>query len=673
MAELNDRILAELQSINTNLSRGSPFARGTNTGTDMFNQLSNTTQGLVSNAGAMLSGSMDLTKAITAVTGALEIFPLLGPALSGIIKATSGELLNMNNSMIMAGRNGVGFSQNLFAYTKMLGEAGISFTNFNAVLTNSNKQIMGMGGSAQDSAEKFLQASAIMRNSGDVIKAQIMGIDFTEFQTSLISSSDLLKFIDGSRAETTKRLSQSAAEATIAIDDMARITGRSRQELQKDVDKAAQSRLIEMAKMSMSADELAAMQKSLPFMTQFGDGVANVFQELSVFGDVVTKEGREAIAGLNQAFPGLAEKMREMTQTLDPARRKELELEIQYLMGERLANKDSLRELNILATRREGWAVQLTEAITKSQNIGAGARVRYEQAGGDVAEFNRLTLEQAELRKKIADNILTLKQEGGAGAQLSQILRGLDVAVAAGNTAVAKYIAKFEEATGSAVGSIGDPTKLVDKIVSLQTAGSDKVDAIVAALTGYTGVDTDKTPPSERPNTDRYRGQAIDQPLFVNVVNGKDIGSPRNDGSFGAKGGSGSGLDKWMEDFGDGTLIQAHRREGMITEKQAIPFALDTLGSTGILNNMIGSLLSSVVTNQTDTSAIREMIATVEKIPSQMRMPNMPATSMDADERKILAEKLSELNTLMAQLKTAVEDGSRGTVKAVKSQNNLIA
>ncbi len=671
----DQEILQELRSLNQNLTRNSPFAaQNPMNGTQMATQLSNVTQGVVSTAGSMINGSMDMTKAMKTVTSVLGIFPDLGPALSGIITATSNELLNMNNSMIMAGRNGVTFSQNLFLYTKMLGDAGISFESFNKILANNSKQMMGFGLNAMDSAKNFLEATTAIRNAPDVLNARLMGIDFEEFQSQLLTGADLMKFADGKRADVTEKLVLSTIQATEAIDDYARITGRSRQEIQKDVDKAAQSRLLEVAKMSMSKEELEAMQKSLPFMTQFGDGVANIFQEMSVFGDVVTKEGREAIAGLNTAFPGLAEKMREMTQTLDPARRKELELEIQYMMGERLSNKESMRELNILATRKEAWAVQLVEAITKSQSLGAGARARFEEAGGDRAKFEELTTASTRLREAIAEALGKPGQPGGPGAALSQILRGFDVAIQGGNTAVANYIQKFQQELGEGISqAMPDPQKILEKILSLQrTTDPDRLQAIATSMTGYTGVNTDVTTGTNVPNDPRYRrGQTTQDPLYVNIVNGRDLGAPRDDGSFGAKNGSGSGLDRWMENFGDGTLIQAHREEGMVTRKQAVPFALDALGETGILNNLVGGLMSSV-NSQMDPSIVREMISSVEKIPGQIKFPELGTTAADIEDKKILAEMLERLNTKMERLIAVVQDGSKGTVKAVKSQNNLI-
>jgi hypothetical protein len=191
-------------------------------------------------------------------------------------------------------------------------------------------------------------------------------------------------------------------------------------------------------------------------------------------------------------------------------------------------------------------------------------------------------------------------------------------------------------------------------------------------MTGYTGVNTDVTTGTNVPNDPRYRrGQTNQDPLFVNIVNGRDLGAPRDDGSFGAKKGSGSGLDRWMENFGDGTLIQAHREEGMVTRKQAVPFALDALGETGILNNLVGGLMSSV-NSQMDPSIVREMISSVEKIPGQIKFPELGTTAADIEDKKILAEMLERLNTKMERLIAVVQDGSKGTVKAVKSQNNLI-
>lgn len=662
-------ILQELRNINQNLSRQSPFAYGGATGAQMASQLASGTQSLVSSTGQMLQGSYNVKQAIDTVSKALNIFPTVGPALAGIITATSNELLSMNNSMIMAGRNGVTFSQNLFAYTKMLGDAGISFQNFNSLLQNSNKYIMGFGLNAQDSAENFLKISAALKNTDAVLAARLTGIDFEEFQQSLLVSTNLMKFVDGKRADSNRLLADSAYAATIAIDDMARITGKSRQEIQKDVDKASQSRLMQVAKMSMDQEQLDAIQRTLPFFTQFGDSVADVYQQLEAFGEVVTPEAKNALAGFNQAFPGIEAKMREMVGTLDPTRRKEIEMEIQYLMAQRASDKQGLEELRILATRKEPWAVDLTNALINSQALSAGARARFQESGGDFGEFVRLTKASSELRQKIQEDIGKLNQQGGVGAIISQILRGLDVSIQAGSNAVANYVASFEKATGEKLGNV-DVQGFVNKIMSLQQTEPEKVKDIVKAMMGDTSINLKEAQEKgEAPNVPRYKGQSVADPLYVNVVNGGDLGKPRFGGTKGMDGDT--KISKWFEDFGAGTLIQAHNREGIIREDQSTEFALDTLSESGILGTMAASLKGAISANQ-NPAMMRDLISKIETIPQQLRFPDMPKTVADTEDKKILADMLDRLNSKLDKLITVVEDGSRGTVKAVKNQGNLI-
>ncbi len=663
-----DQILAELKSINQNLSRGSPFASGTATAASMGNQLAAGTQSLVTNVSSMAQGTMNLQKAVNVAAEALGIFPGIGPALAGIIKATSGELESMNNSLISAGKSGVTFGQNIFAYTAALGQAGISMQTFNQILASSSKYIMGMGLNAQDSAKNFLEASAVMRNIPDVIKAEIGGIDFSEFQQALMLGADLQKYNDMKRADATQALVMSSINATIAIDDMARITGRSRQEIQKDVDQASQSRLMEVAKMSMSQEQLAAMQKSMPFYTSFGKGISDVFQQLEAFGDLVTPEAAQAMAGFNQAFPGIEGKMREMVGTLDPTRRKEIENEIMFLMGQNANDKNAMEQLRILALQKQPWAVELTNALIASQSMTAGARARYQEAQGDQTEFNRLTRESEAQRSKLQE--LMLKDEG---SMVSQVLRTLDRAVGAGNTAVANWLKTFEQKTGENLKEIvGDPEKVVQRITQIQGMTGNKLEDLVKGLTGDTSVPQGSNAvPGTRPNLPRYDGSP-ENPTNVRVINESlRVNAPvRLGGTRDAS--DADRVSKWFENFGSGRLIQGDRVESMVRFDQRQEFAMDVFKETGMLNSLVGNLMSNINTSQ-DPSMMRELVSTMEKIPSQIKFPEMPRITAESDEKKILADLLDKLNTKIEKLTTAVEDGSRGTVKAVKSQNNLIA
>lgn len=164
--------------------------------------------------------------------------------------------------------------------------------------------------------------------------------------------------------------------------------------------------------------------------------------------------------------------------------------------------------------------------------------------------------------------------------------------------------------------------------------------------------------------------------MHVNVVNTRlNVTSDKKEfgGSLSQMGST--KVSKWFEDFGAGTILEAHGRESVVREDQSLAFAMDTLRDSGILPNMAAGLRSAVsATSGIDTGEmIRELSNVINTLPQQIKMPELKLPSQFNEDNKILSDVLERLNTKMDRLISAVEDGSKGTVKAVKNQGNLIA
>jgi len=660
----------------TVIRQGGGFASGNMTGQRMSDQLWTGITNTGSALGKVSTGAYKLDDAIKNVTEVFGIFGGVGEKLGAVFGGTLTHVKEMNDAMIQSGRYGVTFSQNLFDYTGRLANAGISFDNFNKLLGGAGKQINGLGMNAQQSADFFLMNSAALLRSEKVMTAGLMGIGLTEFQDQLVITTDLFKNMDRTRIDVNRRIQESTIEATIEIDNMARITGRSRQEIQKDIDQQQQNRMLQIAKLSMTPDQLANLNKTQAFMSQLGPGFSDVYVQLMKFKNVVTPEGREFAGAMNMAIPGFMEKFQQMADSKDAKEQERLMTQLQYMLGEAMADTNRQNTLAILGTLQNNpVARQFTEIFAgKGANAITSYSQMYRESGGDPEKFRQLSEDSAQLRKAISENVLSLKQQGGAGAMISQMLLGLERAMQSGQTAVGTYIASFEKSAGKKLEGL-DPKTLFREIMDLQNASPERLEAIAKSMINYTGVDTDNTPPDQRGGQDNPRyGSTATNPMHVNVVNPRlnVSADPKFTGSLGSN--APTKVSKWFEDFGAGTILEAHGRETVVREDQSLAFAMDTLRDSGILPNMAAGLRSVVSsTSGTDTGEIiRELSNVISTLPQQIKIPDIKLPAQFDDDNKILSEMLERLNTKMERLISAVEDGSKGTVKAVRSQNNLI-
>ncbi len=661
----------------TVIRQGGGFASGNMSGQRMSDQIWTGITNTGNALGKVSTGAFKLDDAIKVVSDTFGIFGGVGQKLGAVFGGTLTHVKEMNDAMIQSGRYGVTFSQNLFDYTGRLATAGISFDNFNKLLGGAGKQINGLGVHAQQSADLFLANSAALMRSNAVMTAGLMGIGITEFQDQLVITTDLFKNMDRTRIDVNKRIQESTIEATIEIDNMARVTGRSRQEIQKDIDQAQQSRLVQIAKMSMTPDQLANFNKTSAFLTSLGPGVSDMYVQLMKFKNFVTPEAREFAAAMNLAMPGFEAKFREMSASNDAKEQERLMTDIKMMLGE--ANADERRQnmLAILATMpNNAVARQFTEMFAgKGASQISSYGQMYRESGGDPEKFRELSESQGQLRKAIAENVLSLKQEGKSGAMISQMLLGLERAMMSGQTAVGTYIANFSKAADKQLEGL-DPKTLFNEIMNLQNLSPEALEAIAKKMISYTGVDVDNTPPDQRGGRDNPRYGTPQDPMHVTVTNTRlNVTSDKKEygGSLSQMGST--KVSKWFEDFGAGTILEAHGRESVVREDQSLAFAMDTLRDSGILPNMAAGLRSAVsATSGTDTGEfIRELSNVISTLPQQIKMPELKLPSELNEDNKILSDVLERLNTKMDRLISAVEDGSKGTVKAVKNQGNLIA
>ena len=661
------------------------FASGAMSGQQMRDQLTNGIFNVGSSFGKLSMGAYDLKDALNDTAKVFSIFPGVGDVLGGVFTKTIGHLKEMNDSLITSGRFGVTFNQNLFGYTSRLAEAGISFERFNTLLQSANRQIMGLGQNAQQSADFFLATNKALMADPLVLKMNLLGISLTELQDQSAITANIFKLVDRSKMDERgiiETMKQATISATLEIDNMARVTGRSRQEIQKDIDKKMTERDMRLLRAGMDDQQLANLNRANAMLAQLPEKYADLYAQLIVKKGPMTREGAEQIAALDYLSPGLARAFYQMSQAKDAQEQERLRQQFEFLLGRAMANQDRMqREMTNLVGAQGGVAEVVKELIGGARaNYGTALAQQFRGAGGDFDRFQEIQQENANLRKAVAAAQLTTNQPGGSGAMVSQILLLLDRALTLGPQAVAKVMQGFETTLGVKLQGL-EPEKQVQRLLDLQTNMNEKdVKDIWNELTGSTAVDLNN--PENRPNLPRY-GETPDRPLNVNVTNTRlnvsTDGQPnlrlnampergRYGGSLNASGTTKMG--KWFENFEDGYDLRGHGIESIVRYDQKEAFALDVLRETGILPSLAANLKGAIASSSGDTS--RELINAINNLPQQMKLPDVLPESDTEEDKKILAGLLDRLNSKMDKLIGAVEDGSRGTVKAVRNTNNLI-
>lgn len=626
----------------------------------------------ISSTGNLVRGQGTLVGVIDDVG---KVFTALGPVggiLSSVFKGIASEAITMNKNMMDSAKFGINFNQNLGQYAAELGKAGIGQEQWTKLLQTNGKYLAGSAETAQASAVAFLKASQALMESPDVIKLRLSGIDFSEFQDQLLINTDLLKFNNIQDLTTQRLLRESVIQVTTEIDNMSRITGKSRQEVQKSLDQTMQGNVIQLAKMSMDADELLRYEKSAVTINQYGKGVADIFAELSANrGDVVSREGTEALAGLETFAPQAAQALREASVETDEARRAQLIKEFEFRMAEAAADKDRMREFNRFAQSQNPVMRQLVNTLVQAQPLmSAGVQaIRYAKEGqgleGFIAQRDR-TIEEnrrqrdatlSGTRPENQTSVAILAAEAGVKTISAGLAMGLEKMINSSNEEIRKLGIDYRNAF--AVGAI-TPEELENKLKK---------------AIGYTGENTnDRT---NAPKGVEFKWNANNPPLPITGTVRIDPTSPVTRQAFGSK-------DTFGDWFGGPnnllSFMNERGPEAVVPKEKIGEFVSDMIAqSPGLLNGLQANLRNSI-TEANPAAAVQRVI---EQLTTSFNVPSTvsPSSAGAAINGSIVETKttsdllvaIETLNNKMDKLITAVEDGSNANVKAVKSRGNLIA
>ena len=679
MGVLEDKVDRLATALERMLDQGSfsGGARGGTTGsgggTNPYQSLTTFSTNFVSSAGGLVQGTGTLKSVIGDVTKVIGAFGPVGDMIGKITGSVADNLIQMNQNMLASSKYGMGFSQNIGVFTAELGKAGIGQQQWVQLLQNNSKYIGGSALSAQASADAFVKSSQLLMENGTVVQARLAGIDLSEFQDELLISTNMLKFNSIQSLATQEGLKNSVIQTVIEIDNMSRITGKSRQEIQKGVDATMKSNTMQLAMLAMSGEELTRYKQSAVTMNQYGTDVANMFAEMSANkGNIVSKGGTETQAALNLISPQAAAIARQLSTESNAERRAQLEVEFRYRMAEATNDKVKMDRMVALAENGDPGIRQAVATLVQGNQILAADKAKLAAGGGTAEGF---LAQEAKTRAQAGKEKSPLTEGATPGNQLSVALNAAE----AGVKSIAAGLAQGTKSVMDVAGKELFEAKLKEvylKAFDTKIIAPETLERIFKETINYSGQNTSGTRPGLKPN------ELVQQLPNINTGNPLPItGTVRIDPTAvpGKATGSKDTTGSWFENFGLGSLNMLHGREAVVPEGKINEFINDMVAqSPGMLAGLQGSLRNAASENNTASiqKAIEKLTASMN-VPATISAASSPnpvnGTIIESKTTSDLHEALEKLNTKMEKLITAVEDGSSANVKAVKSRGNLIA
>lgn len=599
---------------------------------------------LASGANNAAQGLTKFTQGTYGASDALNNFKqvagTLGPVgkVVGELTGTVGEAaLGVNKSLNTVAQSGVYMGNNLGLYDKAVLQARMSLPEFENTIKTSGKSLAGLSFGMDRSALSYLATAKRMQETDMAYALKATGTDTEEFGKILTLVSHNARQSDLSRKSVQEQVIASSLKMATEMDNTARLTGISRQEQQESLERQLKSKESELAMLAMSEEERTAYQNNLSATKRYGDSVQDAIKIYSTGGPQNAEETQKIVA----LGPEMADAARRLTEVKgtskeDDDKRAAIKAEMDNIVARKAGDKAYAEEQ--MRLYKSGDATAKAMATSSLEQIRYGQTIaKADEEAKKQGITREAFLKQEEDRVKAtreANAKGTATGPEGAAALPAATINKTTVLLKDTMAGTGTLFNKLNTTMGETISGMSG----LNKVLSMHKAEN------VAALPGKV--------------VDVAKSAAGVKPVETKNIPASEKG--RSEGSLGAVG-------KLIEDFGSGTPMMLHGREGVITEKQ--------------LGGLVSGLQSGL---KSDIAKSKESVptnATFEKMFSQIKMPEMPTAQMPSvpvasggnSTTSELAEGIARLNKSMERLITAVEEGANNNVKAVKGKGNLIA
>jgi hypothetical protein len=506
-----------------------------------------------------------------------------------------------------------------------------------------------------------------------------------EFNNALKIISQGAKFNNLNEAQQRKDMAESARTLVFELDMMAKLTGKSREKMAKEIEEQNATAQMRLRIASMTAEERAALVKNQAIIQQLPKQAQELLTAYSTGGlkNVRDRENAAAFTGTN-----IDSIVRQLSQikTTGPeadAERIALTAKIQQELVAINADKKRLENMSTLAGTDNAFAQKMGAVYADLADLSAGAVKRQEEAAAANESFTDYVTriyQEAQAKINQVGKLPTTKEE--KDAQASQALNALEARIKDLNVGAA---VTFTENLNSAVG------KLVTNFGGLESATKpftteafrqipDNLKKFMEGL-GWTA---ETITPEDR-NSPRRRRQGRAEPtppvgpgqLDENVLTGTNP-EPEGRGS----------KDVWGDWFGGKagfTLIREQGPEAVVPQEKIGEFVKDMIAKTpSLLSDLQGNLkstLSEARSTMPTTDTFKDMFSNIKfpELPtategtSTATSNSFASTSQNSEVMTELARGINQLNMRVERLIAAVEDGADKNVRATKTKGNVLA
>lgn len=624
------------------------FTRGLSGATDTLGRMTIGTQTAGDTIGT--AGSI-----ITAFTGKL------GTAFTEFATGTTKYAFAINESLKDVNKSGYTFDQNLGAFAKSISEAKMSIPEFQALIKDAGQQLIGIGTNANESGKTFLRIGAALQKDETVAKMNLLGVGFEEFNQVLKIESAARRNLNIQNENVQRNLINATIETVREMDLVAQLTGRSRQDQQRqqqDINRRTNVQLQRLAMNEQQQQAFTEAQKIARYLGPAGEEAALIAST----GGAMNAEENRVMATLDPQMRSMLEQLVKVQGNTPEAnqRRDELRFQMELRAAEMARNE---RQLDLMGRLfRTGNPEEQSRAQAYLQVAGGiGISIKkqqeeYEKLRSEgktefatFREYRNSVVAAEQARLKVAGT-----PEAGAGAAPAQAINLAEALQRDVNSAIAGVFKEGVETFGKAITSIDGLNMATLRFTNegLKEFTQKIIDSANNILT-RTGVDVNKDKLAQ------------------------GVGERTRQRIAGPESGTKDFYGQWFQKYDPlGEIEFLHGDEAVVPKNKIGEFIRDMVSENPTLINGLRSGLNTVLSEKPgDNSVVQEFRSAIESMQTVVSTANSTNTTSNLVDNNAMTEMLKgidKLNISMQAVRDAIEQGTDKNVRAFKSAGNMI-
>lgn len=323
-------------------------------------------QGIQNMALEFMSGSTRLSDFTSHISGVISNIPVIGGALGGTLQLLTSVIDNQIDSYRELTGVGIDLGSSLMASRSAAASAGLSLEIFQGVVTQNSQSLALFAGSASEGARRFAAISKQVQ--GNQLQFARLGMTMEETAEYTADYLALQTRLGRAQRMTDAQLAAGVANTVMEMDKLARITGKQRDQLMREMQDNLNDRRIRLLVSTMSESAQLALNGVLSMVGDASPEMRDAITELVATNGVPVSDFGKSLMRLNPNLgtmaAGLANGTVTQEQYMEEVRRTAASVANMSEEEKRLAGILS-------ATGNSAMDAQI--ALISMQNAGAGA------------------------------------------------------------------------------------------------------------------------------------------------------------------------------------------------------------------------------------------------------------------------------------------------------------